>query len=121
MAAAEKKSATKWIAAAVVAAVLVTGIVAYSYYTAGTAAPPRQYKMALVLGGDETDAGWSYMAVVGAEKLRDKYGWQIDISRLVSFADGPRVARDYAQRGYDLVWAQGGQFIDAIYKVAPEF
>jgi basic membrane protein A len=81
----------------------------------------RTYKMAVMLGGDETDAGFSYMAIQGAYAIRDKYGWQVDISRTIQYVDGPRVATDYAHRGYDLVWAQGGQFQDQIYGVAPNF
>jgi len=75
----------------------------------------HKYKMALMVGGDETDAGFSFMAIQGAYRIRDKYGWEIDISRLVSFADQERVASDYASRGYDLVFAVGGQFISTTY------
>jgi len=82
--------------------------------------PPRKYKMALMVGGDETDLGFSYMAIQGAYRIRDKYGWEIDISRLVSFADQARVASDYAARGYDLVFAVGGQFIPTIYFEVPK-
>jgi basic membrane protein A len=77
--------------------------------------------MAVLLGGDETDAGWSYMAIQGAYTIRDKYGWEVDISRLVPYTDEVRVATDYAHRGYDLVWGHGSQFQDQIYGVAPNF
>lgn len=80
------------------------------------------WKMGLVLGGDETDMGWCSIALIAADEIGDEYGWEIGISRLVSFADGPRVIRDYAERGYDVVWAQGGQFIGATYfEVAPAY
>lgn len=82
--------------------------------------PPKVYKMALMVGGDETDLGFSYMAIQGAYRIRDKYGWEIDISRLVSFADQARVASDYATRKYDLIFAVGGQFIQTLYFQVPK-
>lgn len=92
----------------------------YTADVALTLAPsPREYKMALMVGGDETDVGFSYMAIQGAERIRDKYGWEIDISRLVSFPDQARVTSDYAERGYDVVFAVGGQFIPTIYFEVP--
>ena len=100
----------------------VTTVPATTSVTAPVTTPVgRKYKMAVMLGGDETDAGFSYMAIQGAYTIRDKYGWEIDISRTIPYVDGPRVARDYAHRAYDLVWAQGGQFQDQIYGVAPTF
>ncbi len=75
----------------------------------------HKYKMALMLGGDETDAGFSFIAIQGAYRIRDKYAWEIDISRRISFADQERVASDYATRGYDVVFAVGGQFISTTY------
>jgi len=90
-------------------------------YTVNFALTPiKKYKLALMVGGDETDLGFSYMAIQGAYRIRDKYGWGIDISRLVSFADQARVASDYATRGYDLVFAVGGQFISTIYFQVPK-
>ena len=75
----------------------------------------HRYKMALMLGGDETDVGFSYVAIQGAYRIRDEYGWEIDISRLIPFPDQARVLTDYAERGYDLVVCVGGQFISTVY------
>ena len=108
---------------AVIAAVVIVaaGTLGYFYWPAATPPSPGQYRMAVVLGGDETDAGWSFMAIEGAERIREEYGWQVDISRLVAFPDQSRVLTDYAQMGYDLVWAHGGQFIGDTYSVAANF
>jgi len=110
-----------WLAVTAIA-VLVIGVAAYLYYQTTLPPPtPRQYKMALVLGGDETDAGWSMIAIEAANRVQEKYGWQLDISRTVPFPDQARVLSDYGQRGYDLVWAHGGQFISDTYNVAKNF
>ena len=108
------RSRTMWIAIILVA-IVVVGTLAYFLYPR-QAPPVAEYRMAVVLGGDETDAGWSSMAIAGADSIREKYKWQVDISRNVPFPDQARVLTDYAQRGYTLVWAHGGQFIgDTIF------
>jgi len=112
---------TIWLASIILIAVIVIAGVWFIYIPT-TAPPAKEYKLALMVGGDETDMGFSYMAIQGAYRIRDKYDWEIDISRLVSFADQARVASDYADRGYDIVFAVGGQFIPTIYfEVAPQY
>ena len=99
----------------IVAIIVIAGVVGLVYYLTLPAPAPSTYKLALMVGGDETDMGFSYIAIQGAYRIRDKYGWEIDISRLVSFADQDRVASDYAVAGYDVVFAVGGQFISTTY------
>jgi len=70
---------------------------------------------------DETDLGWTYTAADACRYAELKYGAEVDHTWFVTYADGPRVARDYAARGYDIVWGDGGEYEDAIHTVAPEF
>ncbi len=136
-----QKSRTSRYLVAVIVLVIIIGVAAYAILptflaptTTTTTTPPsittttpttttvaHQYKMALVLGGDETDAGFSAVAIQAAGIIEAKYGWKVDISRDVPFSDQARVLSDYAQRGYDVVWAHGGQFIGDTFKVAPQF
>lgn len=134
MAQAKRNRRLLWVGIAVIVIIAIGTIAYVSYPPTGpqqtvtvqqTVTPQlttaRLYKMALVAGGDETDAGWNAVAMAAANLIHEKYGWQVDISRLVPFPDQARVLTDYAQRGYDLVWAQGGQFIGDTFKVAPNF
>lgn len=73
------------------------------------------YKAALLTGGDETDLGFSYTAIKGMEALEADYGWDISISKLVGFTDQSRIASEYGDQGYDVVFAVGGQFIETTY------
>lgn len=73
------------------------------------------YRAALLVGGDETDLGFSYMAIQGMNVLHDKYGWDTSISRKVPFPDQSRIASEYGELGYDVVFAVGGQFIETTY------
>jgi len=75
--------------------------------------PP--YKAALMIGGDETDLGFSWSAIQGMNILRDKYGWNISISRLIAYPDIYRIADEYGAAGYDVVFMVGGQFIETSY------
>lgn len=75
--------------------------------------PP--YKAALMIGGDETDLGFSWVAIQGMYELRDKYNWSISISRQVAFPDQYDVADNYGAAGYDVVFMVGGQFIETSY------
>jgi basic membrane lipoprotein Med (substrate-binding protein (PBP1-ABC) superfamily) len=73
-------------------------------------------KVALILGGDETDLGFSYMAILGAQAIATKYpDWTVSISKLVSFVEQRVVAAQYGDEGYDLVYVVGGQFQVMMY------
>ncbi|TKJ22351.1 MAG: hypothetical protein CEE43_07310 [Promethearchaeota archaeon Loki_b32] len=75
--------------------------------------PP--YKAALMVGGDETDLGFSWVAIQGMYALESIYGWNISISRQVAFNDQYGVASFYGAEGYDVVFMVGGQFISTSY------
>ncbi|KKM62584.1 hypothetical protein LCGC14_1520220 [marine sediment metagenome] len=75
--------------------------------------PP--YKAALLIGGDETDLGFSYMAIQGMYMLRDTFNWTISISRQVGFLDQSLKAKEYGDLGYDVIFFVGGQFIGTTY------
>jgi basic membrane protein A len=83
--------------------------------------PQKQYKLALVLGGDETDAGWNAIGIQAAQYIQAKYGWSVSISRDVAYSDQARVITTYAQGGYDVVWTHGGQFIGTTEGIAKQF
>jgi len=75
--------------------------------------PP--YKAALMVGGDETDLGFSWVAIQGMNVLEDTYGWNVSISRQVAYPDQYRIADEYGDAGYDVVFMVGGQFIETSY------
>ncbi|MHA2474939.1 MAG: BMP family lipoprotein [Promethearchaeota archaeon] len=75
--------------------------------------PP--YKAALMIGGDETDLGFSWVAIQGMYALEAKFGWNISISRQIAYPDQYTVASAYGAAGYDVVFMVGGQFIETSY------
>src|ERR1700757_1546909 len=70
-----------------------------------TTSAHKQYSVALVLGGDETALGFNYVAIQAANYISSTLGWNVSISRDVSYSDQGSVITSLAQSGkYDLVW-----------------
>lgn len=79
----------------------------------------KQYSMAVVLGGDETDLGFNYVAVQAANVISSDFGWNVSISRDVQYANQYQTINSLAQSGhYDLIWVVGNQFIGTTEAVA---
>lgn len=89
--------------------------------TTNTSQTQKQYKMAVVLGGDETDLGFNYVAIQAAQTISKVYGWNVSISRDVAYNDQQRVITTLAQGGYDLVWVVGNQFIGTTEAIAHQY
>jgi basic membrane protein A and related proteins len=89
--------------------------------TTSTTPPGHQYKLALILGGDETDAGLNANGVAVAQWIASTYGWTISIARDVAYSDQNTVITTYAQEGYDVVWTDGNQFIGATEPIAAQY
>jgi hypothetical protein len=79
------------------------------------------YKLALVIGGDETDVGLNANGVAVAQWIQSTYGWNVSISRDVAYSDQSRVITTYAQEGYNVVWTDGNQFIGTTEQIASQF
>jgi basic membrane protein A len=107
----------------IIALVIVGSISAVSYVLL-TSKPAETNKIRLgsLFSTDETDLGWctaQYAAIKAAKAKYDNF--EADMSYYVPYAEAARIARDYAARGYDLVWGGGGEHQDAIQAAAKEF
>lgn len=128
-------STTTTVGAIVVTIIIVAGIfylvpglapgttttVTHTGTSTTTTSAQKQYKMSVVLGGDETDLGFNYVAVQAANYVAQKYGWNVSISRDVSYSDQGRVISSSAQGGFDLVWVVGNQFIGTTEGIAKQY
>jgi basic membrane protein A and related proteins len=86
-----------------------------------TASPSPSFKLAVILGGDETDVGLNANGVEVANWIQSTYGWNVSISRDVAYSDQARVITTYAQEGYDAIWTDGNQFIGTTEAIAAQF
>jgi len=69
------------------------------------------YKAALMVGGDETDLGFSYTAILAMEAIETIYtNWTVSISKRVEYWNQVNVLKAYGDDDYDVVFLVGGQF-----------
>ncbi len=106
------------IVVAAAAVFLVPGVLPKTSSTTTTA---KRYSLALVLGGDESDQGWNMIGLQAAQVVAAKYNLTLSISRDVAFSDQDKVLQDYANKGYDIIWAHGGQFVPSTNNTAKNY
>lgn len=79
------------------------------------------FKVALLSPGPVSDAGWNALAYEGLLEIKAQLGAeiaQVEVDSPGQFEDG---FRDFAARGFDLVFGHGFEFQDAAAAVAPAF
>jgi len=108
------RNARMWIALAVIALFIVAPIVP-------TAAAPAKLKVAVALPGIITDKAWNQSAYEGLKTVEKQLGAQIAYTERVAQPDQVEVLSDYARRGFDLIFAHGGEFDAAGKQVAAQF
>jgi len=78
-------------------------------------------KAAIVMPGSISDNGWNQAGHEGLENAGADLGFETAVSEKVEQPDQIEVLSDYARRGYDLVIGHGGEFQDAVERVAERF
>ena len=79
-----------------------------------------EYKVAMVINSSVSDGGWGsscFSAMMDAAEAR---GWETAYTENVATADYVSAFSDYADLGYDLIFAPGGEYTDAVAEVAAE-
>lgn len=86
-----------------------------------TAQTDKNFKVAIVLPGIITDKAWNQSGYQGVQTAKEKLGVETAYIEKVQPADQAEAISDFARRGYQLVFAHGGQFDAAIQQVAAQF
>ena len=89
--------------------------------TEPSAAEPEKVKVALILPGVITDAGWNASAYEGLKAAEEQLDVETAYSESVPAPDFEATFRDYASQGFDIVIGHGSEFGDAALTVAQEF
>ncbi len=76
---------------------------------------------AIVMPGSISDNGWNQAGFEGLTQAGDDLGFETAFSESVHQPEQIEVLSDYARRGYDLVIGHGGEFQDAVDRVASRF
>jgi basic membrane protein A and related proteins len=88
-----------------------------------SSSPPAapKFRVALLTPGPVSDAGWNAAAYQGLELIKSKLGAETALVQTTSPADFEDSMRDFAGRGFNLVFAHGFEFTDAALKVGRDF
>jgi basic membrane protein A len=87
---------------------------------AGAAAGSDRFSVALLTPGGVADGGWNQGAYEGLKRIEKDLGAEISNAETKTPADFEEGFRDYAARGYDLVFGHGFEYQEAAAKVAAE-
>jgi basic membrane protein A and related proteins len=79
------------------------------------------FKVAIALPGAITDKAWNQSGYEGLQLTKQKLGAEIAHVEKVAQADQAEALSDFARRGYNVVFAHGGQFDAAIQQIASQF
>ena len=89
--------------------------------TTDTSDSTKEYKVAMICDSSISDGGWGmscYNAMVDAAA---KYGWATEVSDSISQSDYYESIVAYCELGYDLIYAPGNQYTDAVLQAASEY
>lgn len=119
----DKNAVSRTVAAVVIAVILIIAVVAAIGLSLnnGNNAPSAKIKLALLVGGDTTDDGLNDQGVQIAQWIGTTYGWTVSISQDVAYSSQGAVMTSYAQEGYNVIWADGNQFIGTTEGIAAQF
>lgn len=85
-------------------------------------ASPEPVKAAFVYVGPTDDLGWSYAHDQGRLHLEKELGVETAYSEMVAEGtDATQVIRDYAEKGYDVIFATSFGYMDSVIEVASEY
>jgi basic membrane lipoprotein Med (substrate-binding protein (PBP1-ABC) superfamily) len=88
----------------------------------GTGAPPDGvFRVALLTPGSIADGGWNAGAYEGLGEIRDQFGADVRHVETRTPAEFEEGFRDFAGRGFDLIFGHGFEYQEAAAKVAAEF
>ena len=88
---------------------------------AGGSGDGKTYKVAMICDSSISDGGWGmacYNAMVDAAA---KYGWETEVSDSIAQSAYYESIVAFCDLGYDLIYAPGNQYTDAILQAAEEY
>jgi basic membrane protein A len=81
----------------------------------------RSFKVALLTPGPVSDAGWNAAAFDGLQLIKRNLGAETAMVQTQSPADFEDAFRDFAQRGFTIIFAHGFEYTDTAIRVAKLF
>ena len=86
-----------------------------------TSSSPGAFKVALLTPGPVSDAGWNAAPFQGLQQIKKELNVETALVRTQSPADFEDSLRDFASRGFNIVFAHGFEYTDAALRVGKLF
>ena len=99
------------------ALVVVLCITTSCHSSAPTSTGAAAFKVALLTSGPVSDAGWNSAAFQGLQEIKQELNVETALVQTQSPADFEDSLRDFASRGFNIVFAHGFEYTDAALKV----
>lgn len=96
-------------------------VLAFAVGPMSAASAAEKLKIAMILPGPITDNDWNAGGYNGLEAAAKALGVEVAYTENVADADAERVLRDYASRGYGLIFAHSFSYGDATLAVAADY
>src|SRR4030095_11574826 len=81
----------------------------------------KSLRVAYLTDGLFSDAGWGAFAYNAGQEIISKYGYEVSFLDNVSIPNIETTLKDYADRDYDIIIAQGYEWGDLVIKVAQKY
>lgn len=101
--------------------VLAVGALSVGLMAAQVAEAKDKLKVAAVMPGNITDKSWNQAGYEGLKRIESELGAEIAFTEKVAQPDQAEALSDFARRGYAVVYGHGGEFQDAVNKIAKKF
>ncbi len=108
----------------VVSLLMIVALLATACGPKPTEAPEGKFKVAFIYISPPGDLGWTYEHDRGRRMLEEQLGDQVETAYVENVEEGPeaaRVIRQYAQQGYNMIFATSFGYMDPMVEVAAEF
>ena len=103
------------------ALVLCTALAVSAIFQTAVFAEEKQYKVAMILDSSINDGGWGsacYNAMVDAAEKR---GWDYQVTDSIGQDEFYESIASYCNLGYDMIYAPGNEYTDAVIQAAEEY
>ena len=92
--------------------------------TAETAEAPKDgkvYKVAMICDSSISDGGWGMSCYNAMMDAAEKHGWETAVSDSIEQSAYFDTIDSYCTLGYDMIYAPGNQYTDAVLQAAAEY
>lgn len=87
----------------------------------GNGSSENARKVAMITNDTINDGGWNAACYAGMCEAAKEYGFETSYTEKVAESDYASTFTEYANMGFDLIFAPGNEYTDAILEVAPSF